>query len=430
MSHFGTDGIRGKATVFSNQYLRKIALAALSVKRNAFVLIGRDTRESGLEIEKRLSEAFLDYGGRVCLVGIVPTPTLAMLTKKLGADFGIMLSASHNPPEYNGVKFFSSTGEKVSDEVERQIEEYIDSPMASIGIRKHEAEYFYGDEEYINFLIEKVSPEIRGLRVLLDCANGAAASIAPKLFTMLGAEVFAMNTETDGRNINVNCGATHPEVLLEEMKKGGYDIGFTYDGDSDRVMAVCNGKIYNGDQLLYAHARHMKEKGTLSKNTLVCTVMSNMGYENACKEHGITFLRTAVGDKYVHRELKENGYNIGGEESGHLIFFDYMSTGDGILASLLTAMLLKEFDIEKVLSEVRTYPSVSDSYYCDKEKASRFFSDEMLQSYLRELRFDGRAVVRPSGTEPKIRIMVEATATAEAEKYTKEIKDMIMRRLG
>lgn len=428
--HFGTDGIRGKAGVFSRDYLEKIALAALSVKRRSTVIIGRDTRESGTEIEEILTGYLLDYGARVYIAGMLPTPVLAFLAKKFNADYGIMLSASHNPPEYNGIKFFSASGEKISDAEEKEIEKYIDNPLPLNGFRKYDAVYYFGDNDYIEYINSVLSPDIKGMKICLDCANGATSLIAPKLFSALGAEVTAFNTETDGKRINENCGATSPEFLEKAMREGKYDIGFTYDGDGDRVMAVINGRLYDGDKLLYIHARQMNEEQKLKKSTLVSTVMSNMGLQKACEEHGINFLRTQVGDKYIHREIVKEGYNLGGEQSGHLIFFDYMPTGDGILSSLLTAMLIKKCNAEKLLDEINDYPSATDSYRCTPEAAEKFYTDEALTEYLKELKFDGRFVVRPSGTEPKIRILVEAKNNDDAVKYAKEIKDMLTRRLG
>ncbi len=430
MAHFGTDGIRAKASEFSTEYLHKIADAALSASPNAKIVIGRDTRTSGPFIESELAKRLAQKGAEVMVVGMTATPTLAFLTQQKAADFGIMISASHNPPEYNGIKFFSSTAEKLSEETEREIEHFIDNPKGiADAVKPKEVVYYNGDEDYINFLIDRLNPNIAGMKILLDCANGATSKIAPALFKKLGAEVTVHNSNTSGEDINAGCGAAVPEYLLNSMEGGDFDIGFTYDGDGDRIMVVEKDKLFNGDHLMYVHARNMKQKGALKHDTIVATIMSNMGTEAACNRCGIKLLRTGVGDKYVHREMMKHGYNIGGEESGHIIFSDYMKTGDGILASLLTAILAKEISLS-ALDDIAEYPKAIKSYMCDKAAAQRFYTDEEIQNYLNNLKFEGRSVVRPSGTEPKIRILVEAADAQLAEQKAAEIKEFLTRRLG
>lgn len=430
MNHFGTDGIRAKAQVFTKEYLNRIALATLKVKPEAKIIIGRDTRESGLDIETFLSDSITKYGGKVIITGITATPVIAFLTKKLSGDFGIMISASHNPPEYNGIKFFSGTGEKISDETENKIDYYIDNCDEPDSVSHNNyKEYYNGDNDYIEYLTKMIKPDIKGMKVCIDCANGGTSQVAPMLFASLGATVKTFKNNITGKDINEGCGATCPEFLLNEMKKGDYDIGFSYDGDGDRLMTVCDNKLLNGDHLMYVHGKIMKEKNKLNNNTIVGTVMSNMGTEIACNEAGINLVRANVGDKFVHREMIKNGYNIGGEESGHIIFSDYMKTGDGILASLLTAMLAKDYSIVE-LDDIEEYPKAIESYMCSKETANIFKQDTEIQDYLKNLDFEGRAVVRPSGTEPKIRIMVEAKEQKLAETKAKEIKDFLIRRLG
>lgn len=429
MNHFGTDGIRAKAEVFCKDYIEKISRAALAVRPGAKVVIGRDTRESGLDIEISLSESFLKYGGQVVVVGMTATPTLAFLTRKLKGDFGIMISASHNPPEYNGIKFFGSTAEKISDEVEQKIDYYIDNlPKECTISDNNPKEYYFGDNDYIEYLIETLKPNISGMRICLDCANGATSQIAPMLFATLGAKVDTFNKNTTGKDINEGCGATKPEFLLSKMKQGKYDIGFSYDGDGDRLMTVVGENLFDGDHLMYVHGKIMKARNQLKNNTIVGTIMSNMGMEIACENAGLKLVRTGVGDKFVHREMMQNGYNVGGEESGHIIFSDYMKTGDGILASLLTAMLAKEHSLVE-LDDIQEYPKAIDNYMCSKQTADKFKQDKQIQEYLSSLNFQGRAVVRPSGTEPKIRIMVEAKDKSIAESKAKEIKEFLIRRL-
>lgn len=429
MRHFGTDGIRAIADVFTEDYLRRIVLAAMEVNPKAKFIIARDTRKSGLDIERTLSQTISACGNKAVVLAITSTPTLAFLTKELKGDFGIMISASHNPPEYNGIKFFSSTGEKISDEIEQKIDSLIDNSFEEKKTQHEQIDYYYGDDDYINYLIKTLTPDIKGMKVCLDCANGATATIAPMLFAKLKADVTAFNVNTDGKDINMGCGATHPEYLVQKMKEKDYDIGFSYDGDGDRLMCVQNGRIFNGDHLMYVHAKVMKEKGILNNNTVIGTVMSNMGTQRAFERNGIRLLRTAVGDKHVYREMKNNGYNLGAEECGHIIFSNYMKTGDGVLASLLTAMLARDYDLS-TLDDIKEYPKAIESYMCDKETMERCRDDKEIQEYLRELKFEGRTVVRPSGTEPKIRILVEAADREAAENKAKEIKEFLRRRLG
>lgn len=430
MNHFGTDGIRAKAEVFTKDYIERIAKAALIVKPQAKVVIGRDTRESGLDIENKLSDAILKYGGEVVVVGMTATPVLAFLTKKLEGDYGIMISASHNPPEYNGIKFFGSTAEKITDETESRIDFHIDNydSLKKVSDNNYK-QYYYGDNDYIEYLTLAIKPNIKGMKICLDCANGGTSEVAPLLFASLGAEITVFNKNVTGKDINEGCGATMPEFLLKKMEKGNYDIGFSYDGDGDRLMAVSEGKLFDGDQLMYVHGLIMKKENKLNNNTIVGTIMSNMGMEVACRKAGINLVRTDVGDKFVHREMIKNGYNIGGEQSGHIIFSDYMKTGDGILASLLTAILAKNYSL-KDLDDIEEYPKSTESYMCSKETADRFRQDKEIQDYLKNLKFEGRAVVRPSGTEPKIRIMVEAKDKHLAEDKAREIKDFLIWRLG
>lgn len=429
MRHFGTDGIRGKAEIFTKEYLKKVARATLSALPNAKVVIGRDTRESGQFIENQLADALLEYGGRVVVIGMVATPVLAYITQQLKGDFGIMISASHNQPEYNGIKFFSDKAEKLRDEQEKKIDFFIDNPQEIPPQEKiHSKEFYYGDEDYINFLIDSLKPNIKGMKVCLDCANGSASNIAPMLFAKLGAKVTALKTGTTGKDINDGCGATSIEYLETKMLEGDYDIGFSYDGDGDRIKAMQKGKLFDGDHLMYVHGRIMMKEGKLNNNTIVGTIMSNMGTQIACESKGITLLRTGVGDKFVQRKMMECGHNVGGEESGHIIFGDYMKTGDGILASLLTAMLAKNHSLIE-LDDIVEYPKVIDCYKCNKETVERYYADEEIQKYLNQLKFDGRFVVRPSGTEPIIRILVEALDQKLAEQKAAEIKGFLVRRL-
>ncbi|MBR1747491.1 MAG: phosphoglucosamine mutase [Clostridia bacterium] len=424
MGHFGTDGIRKKADAFTEEYLYQIAdgIASLGGQK---ILIGLDPRESGPRIARHLTERLLFDGVDVIDVGMVPTPCLSYLTKAYGADYGVMLSASHNPPEYNGVKLFSSDGSKASEGEERTVEAVIDGQKSYTPTKRgtylSEPE---GYRKYLSFLLNKVAPDLSGLTVALDCANGATSIIAPEVFLRAGAKVIAYNTETDGKNINCGCGAMVPEFIAKKSTDPSVDIAFCFDGDGDRVMTAKGGKVYDGDKMMYLCAKDMKSRGALAGDVVVGTVMSNMGTEVAMKKAGITLIRADVGDKYVSREMKKGGYNVGGEQSGHMIFADYAPTGDGILSGLLVAALAKRVDIAEY-DDIVDYPAINDCIMCTEEQKARFFAREKeIREYVSRLT-DCRTVVRPSGTEPKVRILAEAPTEQVAIKRAREIKKFI-----
>ncbi|MGN1042425.1 MAG: phosphoglucosamine mutase [Christensenellales bacterium] len=422
MKYFGTDGIRYKEEYFTEEFLRKASFGISALDGCRKVVIGRDPRKSGKRMESTIAHTLAEAGVDVLIAGMVPTPTLAYLTRYYGCDYGIMLSASHNPPEYNGIKLFSAQGSKVSEEAELAVEKYIDEgfkPMRSGGTITE----IDGENPYVDYLKKVLNLDLKGIKVALDTANGATSVIAPRLFAEAGAKVTAFNTEIDGERINEACGATVPTTLLKIME-GDYDIGFTYDGDGDRVMCVQGGKIYNGDHLMYVHCKKLKEEGRLVDNVMVGTIMSNSGTEKACRNAGITLVRTAVGDKCVFREMEKHGYNVGGEESGHMIFSDYMPTGDGILASLLTATVNKETPLSAA-DDIKEYPSASDCVVCGKDAVAKFREDVSIKEFIDNIDKAYRTVIRPSGTEPKIRILVEAEDLEAARKKCAEIKKFI-----
>ncbi len=423
MKHFGTDGIRALGKVFNTDYLEKISGGVATLPNCKKVIIGRDTRVSGKAIEQKMAEFLSAKGVDVILAGIVPTPTLAFLTKFLKCDYGIVLSASHNPPEYNGVKLFNAKGEKVSEEIELACEDYIENPYP-IPDKRGNVSHYSGANEYINYLLEKIKPDLKGMKILLDTSNGATSVVAEKLFHDAKADVTVINNETNGININRNCGATVPECLLNAMKGKDYDIGFTFDGDGDRVMCVVNDKIFNGDHLMYVHSKAMLKENKLNNNVMVGTIMSNLGTEKACERAGITLVRTGVGDKMVFREMEKNGYNLGGEESGHIIFMDYLRTGDGMLSALLTAVLHKVQPIDRI-DDIVECPSVTDCVMSDKAGMENFRNSKVIKEFLQSLEKKCRTVVRPSGTEPKIRILVEAESVTEARAIADKIKETI-----
>ncbi len=423
MKHFGTDGIRALGMVFNSEYLEKISGGIVALNNCKKIIIGRDTRVSGKAIEQKMAELLSAKGVAVVIAGIVPTPTLAYLTQFLNCDYGIMLSASHNPPEYNGIKLFNDKGEKVSEEIELACEEYIENPYP-IPDKKGSVACYSGINEYINYLLDKIKPDLKGMKILLDTCNGATSVVADKLFYDAKANVTIINSETNGININRNCGATVPECLLNAMKGSDYDIGFSFDGDGDRVMCVVGDKIFNGDHIMYVHSKALLEKSKLRGNAMVGTIMSNLGTEKACKKAGIKLIRTGVGDKMVFREMEKNDYNLGGEESGHIIFMDYLRTGDGMLAALLTAVLHKQQPID-ILDDIVECPSVSDFVMSDKLGMENFKKSKVIKEFLQALEKKCRTVVRPSGTEPKIRILVEAESLSEARAIADKIKETI-----
>lgn len=422
MKHFGTDGIRALGNVFDDTYLTKIShgIATLGGKK---IVLGRDTRVSGSYIEKTMAKLLSDKGIEVILAGMIPSPTLAYLTKFLHCDYGIVLSASHNPPEYNGIKLFNDNGEKVSEEIELVVEAYIENPYILVDKKGSISEYD-GGIEYINYVLSSVKPNLSGMKIILDTANGATSIIAKKLFTRAGAEVTIINEETDGININNGCGPTHPDRLKNAMLGKKFDIGFTFDGDGDRVMAVVGDKVFNGDHIMYVHCKDMIKNNKLNNNVLVGTIMSNLGTEIACQKAGIKLIRTGVGDKMVFREMKKHNYNLGGEESGHMIFSDYLRTGDGMLSALLTAVLHKKQPINES-DDIVECPSVTDCVMSDKKGIRNFNKSKTIADFLQNIDKKYRIVVRPSGTEPKIRILVEAADIEEAKNMAKQIKEII-----
>ncbi|MFA6866459.1 MAG: hypothetical protein WCR54_02970 [Clostridia bacterium] len=428
LHHFGTDGIRAKNEVFTTEYLKRIAYGITNLKQEMTVVIGRDPRVSGKYIEKELIKTLIATGASVISVGMVPTPTLAFLTKFYGADYGVMLSASHNPPEFNGIKLFTGAGEKVSEETELAVEKIIDNK--EFLPRKGEGTFTTknGDQNYIDYIIDKIKPNLSGVKVLLDTANGATAIIAPKLFEIAGAKVTQLKNEVDGININNGCGATQIDFLAKEMAKGDFDIGFAYDGDGDRVKCVANNKIFDGDHLMYCHCKDWIAQDKLPNNAMVGTIMSNLGTENACKKNGIKLIRVGVGDKFVYREMVACGYKIGGEESGHMIFMDYLRTGDGMIASLLSAILNLKTPLI-ALDDIEMCPAITECVMCDKQGVANFNGSKIIASYLANIEKEYRIVVRPSGTEPKIRILVEnensELATLKALEIKKVIKENI-----
>lgn len=447
---FGTDGVRGIANKeLTPELAFKLGKAGCEVltegsKKPTFV-IGRDTRISGELLEDSMSAGILSVGGNVIKVGVIPTPAVAYLTRYLKADAGVVISASHNPFEYNGIKFFNCNGFKLSDSVEDKIEQLIENE----DIDRNRA---YGDEIgriihleenpeelYINFLLETVEGmNLSGKKVVLDCANGASYKTAPEVYKRLGASVVTIGDKPDGVNINMNIGSTHPQKLQEAVKKERAFIGLAFDGDADRLIAVDeNGDIIDGDRSICICARELKKDGNLKKNKVTVTVMSNIGVKKFVKEElGAETETTAVGDRYVLESMLETGSNLGGEQSGHIIFTDYNTTGDGTLSSLqLCRAIIDSGKSPATLSnEIKIYPQALVNASVKNENKDKFMDDDEVKNKIKdaekELEECGRVLIRASGTEPLVRVMLEGDDTERLEFMATDIADLISKKFG
>lgn len=443
--YFGTDGVRGVANreltaelAFKIGRTGGYVLAGHTHKPT--VLIGQDTRVSGPMLEAALIAGLLSIGANVIRLGVVTTPTVAYLTRALKADAGVMISASHNPVQDNGIKFFGSDGFKLTDETEFEIERLLDAEVDElprpIGVDMGTVTIDEGAKyKYAEFLQGTVKNRFDGIKIVLDCAHGAAFELAPLIFRELGAEVIAIGNTPNGLNINDNCGSTHTELIREAVVKHGAQLGLSFDGDADRLIAIDHtGAEVDGDFILCICGDEMKRRGTLKHDTIVTTVMSNIGFFKAIEPCGIAAKRTGVGDRYVMEEMRNGGFNLGGEQSGHVIFLDYITTGDGILSGLqLVDTLVSQ---GKTLAEARTmmkqYPQVLVNVKgVDKQGLT---TNEAVKAVIADVeqRFgnDGRVLVRPSGTEPLIRVMAEGPDEATVSAYVHEIAEVIKKELS
>ncbi|MGL5640810.1 MAG: phosphoglucosamine mutase, partial [Paraclostridium sp.] len=414
---FGTDGVRGIANteltaVTAYNLGRAGAYVLTEGTHKPKILVAKDTRISGDMLEAALVAGILSVGAEAVILGVVPTPTVAHLTREYNADAGIMISASHNPVEYNGIKFFDNKGYKLPDELEDEIQRVIETNFEGVpsptGHDLGKSTIDVGAlDEYIEFAKSTIPVDLKGLKVALDCANGACYKAAVKAFRELGAEVYVINDNPDGTNINENCGSTHPEELMDYVIRKKCDLGFAFDGDADRCLAVDEkGNLINGDVVLTLCAKYLKDLGKLKDNTLVVTVMSNLGLDIACKKEGINTIKTKVGDRYVLEEMVKDGYVLGGEQSGHVIFLDYNTTGDGLVTALQVASIRKRSG--KTLSELagimKELPQVLVNAKVPNEKKNIYLEDaeiiESIKSIEAKLNGVGRVLIRPSGTEP------------------------------
>lgn len=421
MNYFGTDGIRNKLSFFTETILRKIANAIVSLPDCSTVAIGRDTRIGGIYMENILTDELLKHGVNIYKFGILPSPALSCCTCLTDCDYAIMLSASHNPPEYNGIKLFEKSGKKLSEKNRLLIEELIRHPVTH-PIKNATSRIIDGKALYLSYVKETFGHSLRGLNVLLDCACGAASFFAKDIFIAFGAKVTTCFESYCGKKINVNNGASHPETL-KKLCSDNYDIGFSFDGDADRVITCVDGKIFNGDHMTYVAAKYLKSLNKLHKNTVVGTIMANSGVETAYLNSHIKFIRTDVGDSNVYKEMEKHGYSLGGEESGHVIFREHLKTGDGVMTALIMGSIHKRYYLP-LCDDVKDIPSFSDYILADAYAKNRFVSDIRVKELISS--FDNvRIIARPSGTEPKIRLTCESENSEEALKALNTLKSSI-----
>ncbi len=445
---FGTDGVRGVAnTELTAELAFKTGQAGAYVltkhtSRRPRILIGKDTRKSGDMLEAALTAGLCSVGAKVIPLGIIPTPAVAYLTRKYNADAGVVISASHNPCEYNGIKFFNGDGYKLSDGLENEIESYILGEKQIEDLPTHgKVGYVSANhnaiEDYVSFAISTVDCRLDGMKIAIDCANGAAYQTAFKALNKLGANVEAIHNTPDGININYKCGSTHLESLQAYVTSIGADVGIAFDGDADRMLAVDeHGNVIDGDQVMAVCANYMRKEGTLKQNTLVATVMSNLGLFIAGEKMGINIPRTKVGDRYVLEEMLAKGYNIGGEQSGHIIFLDFNTTGDGLVSALQFLSVLKKtgMSASEAASIVSVMPQVLKNAVVKLENKDRYMENEKIAAACKELEDEfageGRVLIRPSGTEPLVRVMIEGKDIDYITKKATELADMIEEILG
>lgn len=441
MKYFGTDGFRGKAneTLTAQQAFIVGSSFGQQLKEKfnqekLMVYIGKDTRLSSDMLESALASGFASSGIEVHLLGIIPTPTVSYITKNSDAVGAVMISASHNPYYDNGLKLFNDQGEKMDPKTEEAIERVLDDPSLielcdsdAIGKIKMDKKAI---DSYLNYLEENVPVDLKGYKVILDCANGASVTTAVKAFEKTGADLIVLHQEPDGYNINTKCGSTHPESLQEAVKEHKADFGFAFDGDADRCIAVNEkGELFDGDHMLYSLGKFMKDKGTLNNNVIVTTVMANLGFFRAIEKLDIDSEKTAVGDKYVYEALNKRSGSIGGEQSGHIIFKEIANTGDGVLTALKLSEMVKETGqtLSESSKDCVIYPqTLKNIRVIDKEAA---LTNETILAEVNKVQehlgSDGRILVRPSGTEPLIRVMVEAQTQEECDKCVDQVIEVI-----
>lgn len=440
--YFGTDGIRGIAgesltADLSFKVGKALGKLLTEKKEHPKVIIGRDTRISCDMLEQALAAGLTSTGVNVMTVGTIPTPAIAYLTKTIETDSGIMISASHNPYQDNGIKIFGPDGFKLTDEQELHIEQLIDNSDKIKNASFDKIGKLYSGSElsqkYIQHIKQSISGDLSGIKIALDCANGATTGIAPFIFGDLEADIETIGCQPNGVNINDNVGSTKINTIAEFVKENNVDMGFAFDGDGDRVLAVdSKGNVVDGDKIMFILANHLKEQGELKDNMVVSTVMSNIGFYKAIDEHGLQSVKTAVGDRYVVEEMRNNSYSLGGEQSGHIILMNYATTGDGILTAVKLADIIKKSgkSIEELANEVSIYPQkLVNIKVVDKKTAME--DEEVLSECTKvekELEANGRILLRASGTENLIRVMVEASSDELTDKYCEQVAAIVRKK--
>lgn len=443
---FGTDGVRGIANSeltpeLAFQLGKAGALVLTKGTHKPKILVAKDTRISGDLLESAMVSGMLSVGAEAVLLGVVPTPAVAYLVREYGADAGVMISASHNPVEFNGIKFFNREGFKLSDALEDEIQKIIEEDFDGIpvligGDIGHVSHAENATRDYVEFAAKTLEGDLRGMKIALDCANGASYKSAVDTFEKLGAKVHVIHNEPNGININEHCGSTHPEDLMKFVVENQCDLGLAFDGDSDRCLAVDEkGNLVNGDFIILVAGLYLKEMGKLKDDTIVVTVMSNLGLMLAAKELGLNVAITAVGDRYVLENIMENDYSIGGEQSGHVIFKDFNTTGDGIVTGVQLAGIVKNRgkSLSELASIMKELPQVLVNVKIPNEMKKIHETDEEVKSLIRsveeKLEGKGRVLIRPSGTEPLVRIMLEGEDLEEITEAAENIADLIKSRL-
>lgn len=444
---FGTDGVRGVAnSELTPELAFKIGRAGAYVltsdAHKPKILVGRDTRISGEMLESALIAGICSVGAQAVCVGVIPTPAIAYLVRTQGFDAGVMISASHNPFEHNGIKYFNSEGYKLSDEIEERIEaiildnaEEISRPThENVGRISHDSTLF---EKYIKFAASTTEVRLDGMKIAIDCANGASSVTAQKALEILGAEVSVINNSPDGININADCGSTHIEGLMRYVTEASADMGLAFDGDADRVLAVSEkGEYVDGDKIMAICALDLKARGKLKKNTIVATVMSNLGLFVMGREKGLNIEKTKVGDRYVLEEMLKSDYSIGGEQSGHVILLEHNTTGDGLVTGIQLASAVKKSG--KTLSELAgvmdVYPQVLINAKVKTENKERYTEDAEIMAAIEKIKAEfannGRVLIRPSGTEPLVRVMIEGKDESVIRARAEALADLIVKKLG
>ena len=445
---FGTDGVRGVAnTELTPELAMALGKAGAYVLgreyKRPLILIGRDTRISGCMLEDALCAGILSMGGDVIKVGVIPTPGIAFLVRKLNAAAGVVISASHNPFEYNGIKFFSGDGYKLDDAIEDEIEKYVKEGVpAEAGRSGADLGRIIEPEEspvalYREFVKSTFDGDLKGIKLVLDCANGASYVAAEDVFTELGADVKVIADKPDGININDKCGSTHPEALGEAVLREHADMGLAFDGDADRLIAVDEtGNAVDGDRVISVCARLMKDEGRLANDSVTVTVMSNLGFHKRAEELGIKVEVTAVGDRYVLENMKKTGCRIGGEQSGHMIFLDYSTTGDGMIAALQLLKAYKRYGkkLSELAEEMTVYPQVLINAHVKNENKHSYMENADVKAAIEEVEKkmagEGRVLIRPSGTEPLVRVMLEGSDTEKIRPLAQDLADLIESKLS